>query len=284
MKSGERGDRLKTRWKFLNSDMLKVIAIVTMVIDHIGASFIETVLLSGSADNFQVLHEIDGVLRSIGRTAFPIFAFLLVEGFFHTRNRTGYLGRLVLFTALSEIPFDLAFYGRLFYKDSQNVFWTLVIGFLVLEGFESLYEKYELRRKYIVETREWMNGTGGKSGISLQWMAPVYTGFLICLAALFTFVGMTAAAFFRTDYNIYGVLLIVLFYIGRRAGIHPLLCCIGGYLLFLWEPYSIGGFLLILFYNGERKWRGRGLQYFFYLFYPVHLLILGLIRVVFLAN
>lgn len=275
---------MKTGWKFLDSDMLKVIAMVTMVIDHIGASLIETVLLSGSADNFQVLYEIDRVLRSIGRTAFPIFAFLLVEGFFHTRSRTRYMRRLILFTVLSEIPFDLAFYGRLFYVDSQNVFWTLLIGFLVIEGLDSLYGKYELRKKYIVETREWMNGKGGKSGISLQWMETVYTGFLICFGVLFTFGGMTAAAFFRTDYNIYGVLLILLFYIGKRANTPPLLCCIGGYLLFLWERYSIGGFLLILCYNGARKRRGKGFQYFFYLFYPVHLLILGLIRVVFLAN
>ena len=107
---------------------------------------------------------------------------------------------------------------------------------------------------------------------------PIAAGVLL---AVVTLSGITAASCLRVDYGIFGVLLIVLFYFGRHAGVPRLLTCICGYLLFLWEPYCLGGFLLILFYNGKRKPKGKGFQYFFYLFYPLHLMILGLIRVVF---
>lgn len=247
--------RMINKWKpSLGSDILKMIAIITMLIDHIAASFIVAAFL-GKAETPYYWYRIYYVMRYIGRTAFPIFAFLLVEGFFHTHSRKKYLGRLVLFTLLSEIPFDMAFQGVLFYRDDQNVFCTLTIGFLVIWGMEELYKRYKTNR--------------------------VMNSFLDAALIL---AGSFAAILLGTDYNAYGVLLIALFYFGKRAKLPRLLTCIAGYLLFLWEPYCFGGFLLILFYNGTRRKRGKGFQYFFYLFYPVHLLILGLIRVVFLVN
>lgn len=273
---------MKSRWKFIDGDMLKWIAIVTMLVDHIGAALLEAVILQGGGT--YRLYEIDGVLRSIGRTAFPIFAFLLVEGFFYTHDRKKYLGRLLLFTVLSEVPFDLAFYGQICYRDAQNVFWTLAIGFLVIGSLEFLYGKYEQRREYIARGRKYLRGEDADGGGAFSWMTLFYTGFLFCFGVLFILAGVFAAICFRTDYNGYGVLLIVLFYLGKRLGVWPALTCLGGYLLFLWEPWCLGGFLLILCYNGARKRRGKGFQYFFYLFYPAHLLIFGFIRVVFLAN
>lgn len=270
---------MKNKWKFLDSDTLKIIAIVTMLIDHVAFAVIAPFFLFRT-DVSLYWNRIYTVMRDIGRTAFPIFVFLLVEGFFHTHSRRKYMGRLVLFTALSEIPFDLAFYGRLYYGDAQNVFWTLSIGFAVIWGLESLYGKLRPRRGWAEKS----GGKGGRdkgapSGISLFYM-----GLLACLAVVVILAGIAAAVFLRTDYDAYGVLLIVLFYLGKRANILPALICMGGYLLFLWEPWSIFGFLLILCYNGARKKRGKGFQYFFYLFYPLHLSILGVIRVAFLAN
>ncbi len=253
---------MKNNRKFLDSDTLKIIAIATMLIDHIGAALVETMLYRGGAGIPGHWYEIDTVLRAIGRTAFPIFVFLLVEGFFHTRSRGRYFGRLALFSLLSEIPFDLAFHGELFYRDSQNVFWTLSIGFLVIWGMCAIEERIG-------------DGAGPK----------MLRGIMACTLQIpLVLTGCLAAGALRTDYEMCGVLLIVLFYFGRYAGISRVLVCIGGYLLFLWEPWCFGGFLLILFYNGARKKRGRGFQYFFYLFYPVHLLILGLLRVVFFGN
>lgn len=242
---------MKTKWKFLDSDGLKIIAVVTMLIDHIGAALIEGVILQGSAGASYYWYEIDSVLRGIGRTAFPIFAFLLVQGFLHTRNRGRYFGRLTLFALLSEIPFDLAFHGKLIYTGSQNVFWTLFIGLLVIWGM-----------------REIVDRIGG--GVA----AVLSSGLIVAI-------GCYAAEALGTDYDMYGVFLIALFYFGEFVGISRILTCFVGYLLFLWEPQCIVGFSLLLFYDGTRKKRGRGFQYFFYLFYPVHLLILGLLRVAF---
>ncbi len=83
---------------------LKMLAVVTMLIDHIGAIFFPGVLW----------------IRAIGRLSFPIYAFLLTEGFHHTRSTDSYLKRLVLFACISEPFFDLAFYGELIHPCSPE--------------------------------------------------------------------------------------------------------------------------------------------------------------------
>lgn len=256
--------------RLLDSDALKMIAIVTMLIDHIGAALLETVIVQGGAGVPYRFYEVDMVLRSVGRTAFPIFVFLLVEGFFHTRNREKYLGRLLLFSLLSEVPFDLAFFGVPIYGGYQNVFWTLAVGLLVMWGMEKIRE---IREKRAGAAR---TGRQAFALIALEALCDA-----LVLAA-----GCFAADALCTDYGTsgIGILLIVLFYFGKRWNAPRILVCAAGYLLFLWEPWCIGGFALILFYNGARKKRGKGFRYFFYLFYPVHLLIFGLARVVFFSS
>ncbi|MFA7532979.1 MAG: TraX family protein, partial [Tissierellaceae bacterium] len=92
----------------MNVFILKLIALTSMIIDHYGAIFHGDVIL----------------YRIIGRLAFPIYAFLLVEGYFHTRNVKKYGLRLFIFALISEIPFDYAFYGGLSFVH-QNIFFTL---------------------------------------------------------------------------------------------------------------------------------------------------------------
>ena len=116
---------------------LKTIACITMLVDHIGASCIEAGILTPGLDagtlsqdtlSAYPLYRLDMVLRFTGRLAFPLFCFLLVEGFVHTHNVKGYLGRLVLFGILSEVPFDLAFFRTPFFPGAQNVYWTLALA------------------------------------------------------------------------------------------------------------------------------------------------------------
>ena len=129
----------------LSGTTLKYIACITMLIDHIGASCIEAGILlpalaAGAAScggiPVSTLLAADRVLRYTGRLAFPLFCFLLVEGFVHTHNVKGYLGRLVLFGILSEVPFDLAFFRTPFDPSAQNVYWTLALGVLAMAGLK----------------------------------------------------------------------------------------------------------------------------------------------------
>ncbi|WP_312694011.1 TraX family protein, partial [Caproiciproducens sp.] len=95
----------------MSSSQLKVLAVVTMLTDHIGAILFPSVLL----------------FRIIGRLSFPLFCFLISEGLLYTANLKGYLERLFFFALISEVPYDLAFHGTVYYPQSQNVFFTLFL-------------------------------------------------------------------------------------------------------------------------------------------------------------
>ena len=111
---------MNVRWKGLSGSTLKLIAIVSMLIDHVAAAVIVRVLYAGHWT--EQLYQIYRVMRSVGRIAFPIFCFFLVEGFEHTRDRKKYALRLFLFALISEIPFDLAFSAEILEVQYQNVF------------------------------------------------------------------------------------------------------------------------------------------------------------------
>lgn len=207
--------------KGISGSTLKIIAIVSMLIDHTAA-----VLLTGS-ENYMLY-------RSIGRLAFPIFCFLLVEGYIHTHDVKKYAIRLAVFALISEIPFDLAFSGKIVNIGGQNVFFTLLIGLAVLYA---------------------MNQTKKTTGK--------------LLAAV---LGMLAAGILQTDYSWIGVAAIVVLYQTRANRMWQSLA---GAFMFFWEPQAIVAFLPIYFYNGKR---GISMKYFFYIFYPAHLLVLTVLR------
>lgn len=105
--------------KILNSSHIKWIAIIAMFIDHYSYRFIYS-------------EPAYSIGRSIGRLAFPLFLFLLVIGYIHTRNRRNYLIRLGIFSVISEIPFDLFSANQMVNWEHQNVFFTLILVFLSL--------------------------------------------------------------------------------------------------------------------------------------------------------
>ena len=212
---------MNQRWNIqcLDSFQLKCIAIVSMALDHTGA----------------VLYPSQIWLRCLGRIAFPIFCFLIVEGFFHTHDVRWYMGRLGVFALISEIPYDLAFRGVPLEYAHQNVFFTLLIGI----GMMVLLER----------NREW----------------PV--------KAVILLLAMWLAVLIRSDYNFRGVLLIFVFYIFHES--RWLAVTAGGFWNFLYQgviqKYGVLSVLPLALYNGER---GRKMKYFFYIFYPAHLLLL----------
>ena len=240
---------VKTR-RGLSGTVLKYIACITMLIDHIGASCIEAGILRPALDAGTLsadalasapLYQLDSVLRFTGRLAFPIFCFLLVEGFVHTHDVKKYLGRMVLFGLVSEIPYDLAFFRSPFDPSQQNVYWTLALGVLAMAGLKHF------------ETPE---------GI-VSWQGYLCAGGC-ALAALLA----------NTDYNAIGVIIICALYLTRRDRKRQ---CIIGAVLFAFELTAPLAFVLIWFYSGRRGKCGKALQKCFYGFYPVHIALLAVI-------
>lgn len=235
----------------ISSAVLKNIAVVTMLIDHIGAVILARLLIRDGLDT--PVYGIYMAMRIIGRLAFPIYCFLLVEGLQRTHDIKKYLGRMFLFALLSEVPFDLALSGRAWYPQYQNVFFTLFIGLAVITGM------------HLVEQRIMKNGFWGKT-------ACVLLDFVLIAA------GCAAALALKTDYDFKGVMAIVVLYLFRNRKKMQIWA---GVIIFLLmdglEMIAALSFIAIRFYNGSR---GKQNKYFFYFFYPVHLFLLWLICVV----
>lgn len=251
-------DNNGNRKKGIAGSSLKLIAIITMLIDHIAAVMLErviTVLKAGTAKGWvtnlynmdiETLEGIYYVMRGIGRIAFPIFCFLLVEGFMHTKNVWKYALRLAVFVFVSEIPFDLAFYDTPFYFNYQNVFFTLLIGLLTLIGLQYISEKL-----------------------------PANSFVTILANAVVIFAGIAVAVLLKTDYAGMGIMTIVAMYILKKN--HTISMLGGCTVLALLNYFEIPAFIALIpawLYNGKR---GLNLKYIFYIFYPAHLLILYLI-------
>ncbi len=233
---------------------LKVIALTTMLIDHIGAIFFPQYVW----------------LRLIGRISFPIYAFLLSEGFIHTHSRTKYAARLFVFGIISEVPHDLAFYQKIIDFSNLNIMFELYLGVLALSAVEIIMDK-----KYKVYARS--------------------------LAALMLAVILFVSSYFNTSYGIYGIVLIISCYIfkndRRSQAFFGAAVSIGfnsfkkvslginafsGDLMriFNYNPiqsYAAIASVPIFLYNGERGYKSK-LKWFFYAFYPAHLIILYLIK------
>ena len=170
----------------ISGSTLKLIAIITMLIDHTAATILDNTLYARGFDKLDqsdsqafmdfisdnaLLYSADMMMRLIGRIAFPIFCFLLVEGFLHTRNQWKYAGRLAVFALISEIPFDLAFHKTAFYLQYQNVFFTLLIGLMVLMGFRYLAIK--------AEHKQWLPGLAVLGAIAAgSYISYMANGFL----------------------------------------------------------------------------------------------------------
>lgn len=209
---------------------------ISMLIDHTAAATLR--FMSMNATQVQVYN----LMRDIGRMAFPIYCYLLVEGFLHTTDVKKYLTRLGLFALLSEIPFDLAITGKVLEFGHQNVFFTLFLGLVSIWVVDFIQKK----------------------------RLPV-TGYVV------VFICLCTAWMMHTDYAYTGVLVIIVMYLLRRKKVLAFLAGCGLLLLFYGtgELPALVGIIFVALYNGRR---GLNLKYFFYLFYPVHLALLAIVR------
>lgn len=219
--------------KTIPQEVLKIIACLTMFLDHIGATLVPWM-----------------GLRVIGRLAFPIYCFLLVEGMTFTRNHKKYAIRLLIGALLAEIPFDLLFFGKLTLTH-QSVMVTLLLGFLMMM---------------------W----AAKSGrillplavcfFAAELLGTDYGGYGVALIALFF---MTTAKFHATALQTVGMFLLMLIMGSARIPVFGIRIPI--------QLFAVLSVIPISMYNARKLTRNIWVQRAFYLFYPVHLAVLLLI-------
>ena len=213
----------------LSGSALKLIAMAAMVVDHVALIFF------CNNPEYSTLYD---QMRTIGRISYPVFAFLIVEGYLHTHDFGRYAKRLLYFAVISEIPWQL-----INHDGSHNVLFTLLAGLFVMYMIDHWHTK----------------------NINILLFA-IVTGVLLI--------------YFHTDYDCRGLLLILVFYLFKKD---PFLQTIFGILVMSF--YGIRGaliaFLIINAYNGHRGFiQGNMGKYLVYLFYPCHLFILWIAKII----
>lgn len=226
--------------KVLDATTLKIIAIISMTIDHAGYIFFD--------NNF--------IMRSIGRIAMPVFSFFISEGYTKTRNKKKYLARLGIFSLISEVPFDLAFFSKLTFKH-QNIMLSFFLSVLALMLFDAIRGE-------------------PKPGNTVYSLPRTLTGIVTvgCIGII--------ASLLRTDYGLNAVMCVLLFYlfINSKQWLRSLSGTAYLALMQTKLPYVFSGlaFFPLTMYNGKK---GKGLKWLFYIFYPGHLMLFFLINKIF---
>lgn len=314
--------------KGISGSTVKIIAVAAMLIDHVAAALLTRILIQRGLYEISAAGDLNRIMqwmtenaalyygmmfmRLIGRLGFPIFCFLLVEGFQKTGNVKKYALRLGLFALISEIPFDLACSGKVLEFGYQNVYFTLFIGILTLCAFD-FFSRHDFGKAlqilltlagilllpaygalviYNVLAGSGLFGQGmgtalfaGAYIVLLIVMLAVYAvyrntkgsdgAWRMCANMAVLALAMFAADNLHTDYSGMGVLTIAVMYLFRKMKVISMLSgCIVLTIMSFSEITAFLALIPIALYNGER---GLKLKYFFYAFYPVHLLIIWLI-------
>lgn len=236
----------------ISSAGLHILAMVFMLCDHLWA----------------MLFPAQEWLTCVGRLAYPIFAFMVAEGYQHTRNLRRYLLRMLAGAILAEIPFNLMYNGSLFYPFHQNVLWTFLISLLLI----ALIEKCKSRFKPALSI--------------LLAVGLAILGYIVGYAAM-------------VDYYGVGILMVLTFYFFRKRNWKNRLCqlvclyilnvrLLGGYYyavpLFGFEievvqqGFALLSLIPIWLYQGKQGFHNKVFQYFCYGFYPVHMLLLYIVQ------
>ena len=224
----------------MSSFALHLLAMLLMLCDHL---------------QLTLLPELP-ILRCIGRLAFPLFAFMAVEGYLHTRSLKKYLGRLLALALISEVPFNLLVSGSVFDPVHQNVIWTIILGLLCIWAFENIAAD---RQKLL-------------SGV-------------IIIASL------GAAILAGVDYSSAGVLTLLAFYAFRGStvrcrllqllslGFINLVLLGGMEFAFPYQALAVLSLPIIWLYSGSQGPHNGIIKATNYLFYPAHMLILALLAI-----
>lgn len=231
---------------------LKIIALILMIIDHIGNFF----------------PKIEGVLfmRILGRLVAPIFFYMLIEGFVYTSSRKKYANRLLMFAGIMFIGNSLL-YGLIYYKNISvmysinplcpNIFLSMYLGVIILGDLENI-------RFYVHKTNEIEN---------------CYSNAIISIIRMIICIILSL----YTEGSIYGIFMIFVFYLLRENTLLKTIIYISGTILIcviennFIQIFMLFSIFLLLFYNGEKGYSSKNSKYFFYIFYIIHIWALCLI-------
>lgn len=306
---------METSKKTLSGTSLKIIACITMLLDHFGATILEFYMdydgLTEHTASKTGMVIIYLILRFIGRLAFPLFIFLLIEGFKHTHSILKYIRNIAVFAVISELPFNLAMgKGALFYSESQSVMLTLLIGLIAIALIDkSKRTEFTRRITGIFAFVGPLFAGLAAAQLMYDWLMMFFSDFssskakTICLFAGFItivlllfrqvtlewntrvqsglnfivlFTSVALADFLKTDYSGFGILAIIVMYMFFGQPQKQMLY--GVLILTVFSPVEVFAFFdvsLAKRYNGERG-ISKG-KYIFYCFYPAHLLIYAII-------
>lgn len=217
----------------MTSFVLKIIAVISMVFDHAG---------------YVIFHEFS-FMNYIGRLSFPIFAFLITEGYFHTKNLKKYFCRLLIFSFISQVPYML-FLKNFTNNFTLNILFTLSLGLLSITVYDKSKNKL--------------------------------------LGLIFVGICASFAQFLHFDYGWFGISIIFIFYIFKKQKLYMnLFFSIATFINYFYSfittnkmeylfiiLFCIFSLMPINLYN-EKK--GKNIKYFLYIFYPLHLIILYLL-------
>lgn len=235
----------------ISSCGLHIMAMVLMFCDHLWATVVPG----------------NDWLTDIGRLAFPIFAFMTVEGYFHTRNLKKYVLRLFVFALISEIPFNLMLGSRIFYPIHQNVLWTFLLGIAMIRWNEKAKNAPVWRR-------------------ILRAASSVAVGFLVGTVTMVDYFGagvlMVLTFYFlrgRKWWQFAGQ-LIVLYYINTEilSGFSYQWELFGRTVWVVRQSFAVLALIPIWLYRGRQGHHSKAFRWLCYGFYPAHMLLLALIR------
>ena len=234
----------------ISSFMLHIIAMLLMLCAHLWATILSQY----------------GWLTWVGRLAYPIFAFMLVEDYFHTHNLKKYLGRLLFWALLSELPFNLMYGGSLIYPFHQNVLWTFLLGLLCITVIEKTRHKGKPLLTLVVFL------LSAVAGYILGFLTMVdYFGFGIWMVLIFyLFRGRKWGCFLGQFAGLYWINVVLI------GGLSVPVQIFGHEIFIVQQSMACLALIPIWLYKGKQGPHNQIIQTGFYAFYPVHMLILAL--------
>lgn len=303
-------DGFEPHWG-ISASALKWIALITMFLDHFCAVYLIDFFYQGSWGDQTVFKAAFNapenllislaytVLRFLGRIAFPLYCYMIVEGFFYTRSKWKYALRLFVLAILSEIPFDYGIYKSIFSLKSQNVFFTLLIGLAVIWGMDSVNRIEKIKNKkaliFLLEVAIAMAGFGlayylksdygfkGVIAIVLIYYTKMLEKWKTAAMASLCFALGTFLSICTGDRGLNKILLSLIVLVAIFVALNSpwtnvssiLVACLFLISFNFSEAGAIMAVFPVYFYNGKKGWNNK---WFFYLFYPAHLGLLILAR------